>query len=64
MEKLHGNILLWSMSRAGKRLIPRVNPCLCWLYCAGDEEDCVLSRVVFPRAQKQVHRGIKVGTIR
>ncbi len=55
MEKHHGNILLWSMGRAGKRLIPIVDPCLGWLYCAGDEEDCVLPRVVFPRAQQKAH---------
>lgn len=55
LEKHHGDILLWSVSCAGKRLVPRVNPRLGWLHRAGNEEDCVLPRVVFPRAQQKPH---------
>lgn len=43
-----GDVLLWSVSRAGQRFVSRVDPGLSGLDCAGDQEDGVLSRIVLP----------------
>ena len=42
------DVLLWSVSRAGQRFVTGVDPGLSGLDGAGDQEDCVLSRIVLP----------------
>lgn len=42
------NLLFWSMSCAGQRFVPRVDPGLSWLDRAGDQKDSVLAGIVLP----------------
>lgn len=42
------HILFWSVGSAGQRFVSRVDPGLCGLDGAGDQENSVLSRIVLP----------------